>query len=446
MRRWRRPATAAAAAHGGWGWNLTLQRVQPLPLLLLLTPARHPSLATRPAQGTSSTLTRSEVRGGGRKPYKQKGSGNARRGTRRSPLMPGGGISFGPKVRRPGGCPVVVGGPWLPARRPAHSAATAGCSHARRTCLPCACAAASAASLLLRRRRRRRARPARAPQPRDWSIQMNKKERKLALATALQSAAADMLACADFGAMEAVSTKALVGALGAMGVQPGQKVLLIVNEPNEKVRRVRRAYRTALMERARSGPRACGQGTRGQAGAAGRAPLPRAPPTARPTRAPQVYLSGRNIPTLAINTANAVNVSAAPAAPACPACCRRAVASHCLAGLPPAQPPAAPGVPRAPCLQPRLFSYCPAGLRRAQRRQDCDRAVGAGVHQRVVWRRAVERPDVDAGRARLTPPLRRPPGPPPSLSRPRRSAPYPAAPPSLPPLPACFSAPPQFHL
>ena len=49
-------------------------------------------------QGTASTLTRGEVRGGGRKPYKQKGSGNARRGSKRSPLMPGGAISFGPKV------------------------------------------------------------------------------------------------------------------------------------------------------------------------------------------------------------------------------------------------------------------------------------------------------------------------------------------------------------
>ena len=50
-------------------------------------------------QGTSSTLTRSEVRGGGKKPYAQKGTGNARSGSRRSPLRPGGGISFGPKVR-----------------------------------------------------------------------------------------------------------------------------------------------------------------------------------------------------------------------------------------------------------------------------------------------------------------------------------------------------------
>jgi hypothetical protein len=50
-------------------------------------------------QGTASTLTRSEVRGGGKKPYAQKGTGNARRGSNVSPLFPGGGIIFGPKVR-----------------------------------------------------------------------------------------------------------------------------------------------------------------------------------------------------------------------------------------------------------------------------------------------------------------------------------------------------------
>jgi large subunit ribosomal protein L4 len=50
-------------------------------------------------QGTNSVKSRSEVSGGGAKPFRQKGTGRARQGTNRSPLMPGGGRAFGPTPR-----------------------------------------------------------------------------------------------------------------------------------------------------------------------------------------------------------------------------------------------------------------------------------------------------------------------------------------------------------
>ena len=62
----------------------------------------HQAVVTRLAnerQGTKSALTRSEVRGGGKKPYRQKGTGNARQGSTRAPQWIKGGVVFAPKSR-----------------------------------------------------------------------------------------------------------------------------------------------------------------------------------------------------------------------------------------------------------------------------------------------------------------------------------------------------------
>ena len=117
-------------------------------------------------QGTASTLTRSEVRGGGRKPYKQKGTGRARQGSIRTPLRPGGGIIFGPK-------------------------------------------------------------------PRSYNLDMNRKERRLALRTALMSRVSDIMAIEDFGSsIKQPKTSEIVDGLARLGIKKTEKVLVILDSPS----------------------------------------------------------------------------------------------------------------------------------------------------------------------------------------------------------------------
>jgi len=121
-------------------------------------------------QGTASTLTRAEVAGGGRKPYKQKGTGRARQGSIRTPLRPGGGVVFGPK-------------------------------------------------------------------PRSYNLAMNRKERRLALRTALMSRIDDIIVVKGFGAdLKAPKTKEITAALGRFGIEAGVKVLVILDNASEAVR------------------------------------------------------------------------------------------------------------------------------------------------------------------------------------------------------------------
>ncbi|MEB3319150.1 MAG: 50S ribosomal protein L4 [Cyanobacteriota bacterium] len=121
-------------------------------------------------QGTASTLTRAEVAGGGRKPYKQKGTGRARQGSIRTPLRPGGGIVFGPK-------------------------------------------------------------------PRNYSLSLNRKERRLALRTALMSRVDDITVVKGFGdTLDAPKTKEITAALQRLGIDLETRVLLVLDGASETVK------------------------------------------------------------------------------------------------------------------------------------------------------------------------------------------------------------------
>ena len=122
-------------------------------------------------QGTVSTLTRSEVRGGGRKPYKQKGTGRARQGSIRTPLRPGGGVIFGPK-------------------------------------------------------------------PRSYNLDMNRKERRLALRTALMSRVNDIKAVEDFGStLDQPKTSEIINGLSRLGIEKTEKVLVILDSPSDVIKK-----------------------------------------------------------------------------------------------------------------------------------------------------------------------------------------------------------------
>ena len=122
-------------------------------------------------QGTVSTLTRSEVRGGGRKPYKQKGTGRARQGSIRTPLRPGGGVIFGPK-------------------------------------------------------------------PRSYNLDMNRKERRLALRTALMSRVNDIKAVEDFGStLDQPKTSEIINGLSRLGIEKTEKVLVILESPSDVIKK-----------------------------------------------------------------------------------------------------------------------------------------------------------------------------------------------------------------
>ena len=89
--------TVAGKTNGSLTLDAAMFGIQPnVPLMHQVVTAQ---LAAR-RSGTQSTKTRAEVSGGGKKPFKQKGTGNARQGSTRAPHFSGGGVALGPKPRK----------------------------------------------------------------------------------------------------------------------------------------------------------------------------------------------------------------------------------------------------------------------------------------------------------------------------------------------------------
>jgi large subunit ribosomal protein L4 len=98
------PAKRSVARRSIEGAELGIVALEPTifgiePNMAVLHQVIKAQLAAKRA-GTQSTKTRKEVRGGGRKPFNQKGTGGARQGTIRAPHYPGGGVALGPKPRK----------------------------------------------------------------------------------------------------------------------------------------------------------------------------------------------------------------------------------------------------------------------------------------------------------------------------------------------------------
>ena len=167
-------------------------------------------------QGTHSTKTRGEVRGGGRKPYRQKGTGRARQGSTRAPQFAGGGVVHGPtprdyaqrtpeedEGRRPARCPLRPG-PQRPRPRRRRRSSTATCRRPRRRGRGC-----SAADRAQERARRRRAR------------RRGRRGRACATSSGVHLLVADQLNTYDvLGADDVVFTQ---GALRRVPRRPGQR-------------------------------------------------------------------------------------------------------------------------------------------------------------------------------------------------------------------------------